>query len=209
LGCNRHTESSAEGPLAAGDVSSSATISTCELACKQSSSAMIPTPCSSSDMRGWLRGADGKGKKARAPDQCMLATSLSRGQTASCPNGPNNRRRASNRAPSRQAVGEAHSTVRKPPDRRSYATRKKARRRGHAKNEQWRRPRFGGIKKTSPYRLPRRPLWSAFLRGRLNGAAPAFTMLTCEPGPDVAPIHNRQIVVLDRDQWTAWLNPEP
>jgi putative SOS response-associated peptidase YedK len=33
-------------------------------------------------------------------------------------------------------------------------------------------------------------------------------MLTCEPGPDVAPIHNRQIVVLDRGEWTAWLNPE-
>jgi putative SOS response-associated peptidase YedK len=36
----------------------------------------------------------------------------------------------------------------------------------------------------------------------------AFTMLTCEPGPDVAPIHNRQVVVLDRSQWASWLNPE-
>jgi putative SOS response-associated peptidase YedK len=33
-------------------------------------------------------------------------------------------------------------------------------------------------------------------------------MLTCEPGPDVAPIHDRQIVVLDRSKWLAWLNPE-
>ena len=33
-------------------------------------------------------------------------------------------------------------------------------------------------------------------------------MLTCEPGPDVAPIHNRQVVVLARDQWASWLNPE-
>jgi putative SOS response-associated peptidase YedK len=33
-------------------------------------------------------------------------------------------------------------------------------------------------------------------------------MLTCEPGPDVAPIHNRQIVVLERSEWSAWLNPE-
>jgi putative SOS response-associated peptidase YedK len=41
-----------------------------------------------------------------------------------------------------------------------------------------------------------------------QGAAAAFTMLTCEPGPDVAPIHNRQIVVLDRTQWAAWLNPQ-
>jgi putative SOS response-associated peptidase YedK len=35
-----------------------------------------------------------------------------------------------------------------------------------------------------------------------------FTMLTCEPGPDVAPYHNRQIVVLDRPRWAAWLDPE-
>lgn len=42
----------------------------------------------------------------------------------------------------------------------------------------------------------------------VKGAAPAFTMLTCEPGPNVAPIHNRQIVVLDRNRWAAWLNPQ-
>jgi putative SOS response-associated peptidase YedK len=42
----------------------------------------------------------------------------------------------------------------------------------------------------------------------VEGGAPAFTMLTCEPGPDVAPIHNRQIVVLDRRNWAAWLNRE-
>ena len=35
----------------------------------------------------------------------------------------------------------------------------------------------------------------------------AFTMLTTEPGPDVAPYHSRQIVVLDRDQWADWLDP--
>ena len=34
-----------------------------------------------------------------------------------------------------------------------------------------------------------------------RGGTPAFTMSTCEPGPDVAPIHNRQIVVLDRSKW--------
>jgi putative SOS response-associated peptidase YedK len=36
----------------------------------------------------------------------------------------------------------------------------------------------------------------------------ACTMLTVEPGPDVAPYHNRQIVVLDRDRWAAWLDPK-
>lgn len=35
----------------------------------------------------------------------------------------------------------------------------------------------------------------------------AFTMLTTEPGPDVAPYHNRQIVVLDRSDWALWLDP--
>ena len=34
----------------------------------------------------------------------------------------------------------------------------------------------------------------------------AFTILTTEPGPDVAPIHNRQVVVLERADWTAWLD---
>jgi putative SOS response-associated peptidase YedK len=34
----------------------------------------------------------------------------------------------------------------------------------------------------------------------------AFTMLTCEPGPDVAPYHSRQIVLLDRRDWAGWLS---
>jgi putative SOS response-associated peptidase YedK len=34
----------------------------------------------------------------------------------------------------------------------------------------------------------------------------AFTMLTTRPGPDVAPYHDRQVVVLDRDEWAAWLD---
>ena len=35
----------------------------------------------------------------------------------------------------------------------------------------------------------------------------AYTMLTAEPGPDVAPYHNRQVVVLDRANWSRWLDP--
>ena len=35
----------------------------------------------------------------------------------------------------------------------------------------------------------------------------AYTMLTCPPGPDVAPYHNRQVVVLGRDDWGRWLDP--
>ncbi len=34
----------------------------------------------------------------------------------------------------------------------------------------------------------------------------AFTLLTTEPGPDVAPIHNRQMVILNRSDWSAWLD---
>ena len=34
----------------------------------------------------------------------------------------------------------------------------------------------------------------------------AFTMLTTDPGPDVAPYHNRQIAVLPPPSWKAWLD---
>jgi putative SOS response-associated peptidase YedK len=36
-----------------------------------------------------------------------------------------------------------------------------------------------------------------------------FTMLTMEPGPDIAPYHNRQIVILPREHWAEWLGPSP
>ena len=35
----------------------------------------------------------------------------------------------------------------------------------------------------------------------------AFTMLTMVPGPDIAPYHDRQIVILGRDAWADWLDP--
>jgi putative SOS response-associated peptidase YedK len=38
-----------------------------------------------------------------------------------------------------------------------------------------------------------------------DGAGDAFTLLTTAPGPDVAPIHDRQMIVLERDGWAAWL----
>lgn len=34
----------------------------------------------------------------------------------------------------------------------------------------------------------------------------AFTLLTTAPGPDVAPIHSRQMVVLKRESWAHWLD---
>jgi putative SOS response-associated peptidase YedK len=39
-----------------------------------------------------------------------------------------------------------------------------------------------------------------------------FTLLTCDPGPDIAPYHDRQIVVLPTAHWAAWLDtsqPQP
>jgi putative SOS response-associated peptidase YedK len=32
-------------------------------------------------------------------------------------------------------------------------------------------------------------------------------MLTCEPGPDVAPYHNRQVVLLSPADCFGWLDP--
>jgi putative SOS response-associated peptidase YedK len=42
-------------------------------------------------------------------------------------------------------------------------------------------------------------------KGGEGNQPPAFTMLTTEPGPDVAPIHNRQVVVLLPENWRHWL----
>lgn len=39
------------------------------------------------------------------------------------------------------------------------------------------------------------------------GVGEAFTMLTMDPGADIAPYHDRQIVILERDAWADWLDP--
>lgn len=33
----------------------------------------------------------------------------------------------------------------------------------------------------------------------------SFAMLTTEPGPDIKPYHDRQVVVLEPNDWAAWL----
>lgn len=43
-------------------------------------------------------------------------------------------------------------------------------------------------------------LWSEDPDGTLS-----FTMLTTEPGPDIAPIHDRQVCVLRPEDWGHWL----
>ena len=39
-----------------------------------------------------------------------------------------------------------------------------------------------------------------------TGDGDAFTLLTTAPGQDVAPIHDRQTIVLEREDWAAWLD---
>jgi putative SOS response-associated peptidase YedK len=41
---------------------------------------------------------------------------------------------------------------------------------------------------------------------RTTDIGEAFTMLTTEPGPDVAPYHHRQVAVLAHESWGAWLD---
>ena len=43
-------------------------------------------------------------------------------------------------------------------------------------------------------------------REATDTAPESFTLLTTEPGPDVAPIHNRQMAVLRGSEWKAWLD---
>lgn len=43
-------------------------------------------------------------------------------------------------------------------------------------------------------------LWSEDADGALS-----FTMLTTEPGPDIDPVHDRQVCMLQPEDWAAWL----
>lgn len=44
---------------------------------------------------------------------------------------------------------------------------------------------------------------------RYPDGAERFTLLTTEPGPDMAPYHNRQVVLLPRERWADWLAGAP
>jgi putative SOS response-associated peptidase YedK len=39
-----------------------------------------------------------------------------------------------------------------------------------------------------------------------DGPIESFTIVTCPPGPDAAPYHDRQPVILERGDWHAWLD---
>ncbi|MBB2754588.1 UNVERIFIED_ORG: putative SOS response-associated peptidase YedK [Rhizobium aethiopicum] len=47
---------------------------------------------------------------------------------------------------------------------------------------------------------------AAIWRPSQKGQPAAFTMLTTKPGPDVEPLHNRQVVVLRPINWKAWID---
>jgi putative SOS response-associated peptidase YedK len=53
--------------------------------------------------------------------------------------------------------------------------------------------------------IPSEPLFAIAGLWRAGDAGDAFTMLTTKPGPDIAPIHDRQIVILRPGQWADWL----
>jgi putative SOS response-associated peptidase YedK len=54
----------------------------------------------------------------------------------------------------------------------------------------------------NPFTLEREPWF--WIAGLVKEGA--FTMLTTVPGEDIAPYHDRQIVVLRRDEGLAWLD---
>jgi putative SOS response-associated peptidase YedK len=47
---------------------------------------------------------------------------------------------------------------------------------------------------------------AAISRPGQGNRPPSFAMLTTAPGPDVAPYHNRQVVVLRPEDWAAWIH---
>lgn len=48
--------------------------------------------------------------------------------------------------------------------------------------------------------------FAGFIGGQ--GEDRRFTLLTTAPGPDIAPIHDRQPVVIERSGWAGWLRGE-
>jgi putative SOS response-associated peptidase YedK len=47
---------------------------------------------------------------------------------------------------------------------------------------------------------------AAISRPGRGNQPPSFAMLTTAPGPDIAPYHNRQVVVLRPEDWAAWIH---
>ncbi|HEX2163312.1 MAG TPA: SOS response-associated peptidase [Thermoanaerobaculia bacterium] len=49
-------------------------------------------------------------------------------------------------------------------------------------------------------------LWSRWRHG--GGRLDTYTILTTEPSPHLAPLHDRMPAILDPADWSAWLDPE-
>ncbi len=49
--------------------------------------------------------------------------------------------------------------------------------------------------------------FAGLFRPAHDGWPDSFTLLTCAPGPDMKPYHDRQPVVLAPGAWAAWLDP--
>lgn len=63
----------------------------------------------------------------------------------------------------------------------------------------------GGAVRAAPGLFCVAGLWRAGVDLGKAGTGEAWTMLTCEPGPDIAPYHSRQIVIMPRERWADWL----
>jgi putative SOS response-associated peptidase YedK len=64
----------------------------------------------------------------------------------------------------------------------------------------------------SKWRFAASPVFAIAGLWREAAGEDSFTMLTVEPGPDIQPFHDRQVVALPPDQWSDWLHlrrPEP
>lgn len=57
------------------------------------------------------------------------------------------------------------------------------------------------------FRDPEEPLLclAGVWRAGDSGAADSFALLTTEPGPDIAPYHDRAVVIVQPDRWGDWL----
>lgn len=60
------------------------------------------------------------------------------------------------------------------------------------------------------FRAPTEPVLclAGVWRAGEDGRAEAFALLTTEPGPDIAPYHDRGVVVTPPERWAEWLTAE-
>jgi putative SOS response-associated peptidase YedK len=67
-------------------------------------------------------------------------------------------------------------------------------------------PRADKRKDRWRFTMPGRDWFAIAGLWRTSDAGEAYTMLTTEPGRDVAPYHNRQVAVIGQEGWRSWLD---